>query len=130
MTKDRLRKYRDMSVERRQLENHLNGLAITMKLIGSCAPRQKRLEAISQRLLDTLQRKLNRLMEEQVEIETALDILESKERMVIRAYYIEGRKWDEVCEAVGYERSQVFHIHAVALGKLEQNHLLTGEKQD
>ena len=118
MTKDRLRRYRDLSRERHQLENQLKGIAVTMAALRPHAPMQ-RLDSMSQRVSAVLQTKLDKLMEDQIEIETALEALEPKARLVMRAYYIDGRKWDDVCLAVGYERSQVFKIHAAALKKLE-----------
>lgn len=52
-------------------------------------------------------------------VETALGVLDSMERRILHTHDIEGRKWDDVCQAVGYERSTVFRIHAAALKKLE-----------
>lgn len=117
MTKDRLRRYRDLCIERRQLDQQLRGLDLTLAAIGPRASVQ--LEASRQRLTAAIQPKIKQLTAELVEIEAALDALDLKERLVIRAYYIEGRKWEDVCRAVGYERSQVFNIHAAALKKLE-----------
>ena len=119
MTKDRLRRYRDLIIEKRQLEQQLRGLNLTLGAIGPRAPVQ--LEASRQRLTAAIQPKIEQLTAELVEIEAALDALDLKERLVIRAYYIEGRKWDDVCRAVGYERSQVFNIHASAIRKLEKH---------
>lgn len=118
MTREQLRQYRNLSKERNQLEKQLQGVSLTLSLLRPYAPRE-RLECIGQRVSATLQTKVDKLTEALAEIETALDLLESKERMVIRAYYIEGRKWDDVCRVVGYERSMVFRIHAAALKKLE-----------
>ena len=129
MTREQLRQYRDLSKERNQLEKQLNGISVTLAALSPYVPRQ-RLNFIGQRVSTTILPKLDRLTEELAEIENALETLEVRERLLLRSYYIEGRKWDDVCQAVGYERSQAYKIHAAALEKLEQNHLLTGEKQD
>lgn len=119
MTREQLRQYRDLSRERHQLEKQLHGISVTLAALSPYAPRQ-RLDLIGQRVSTVILPRLDRLTEELAEIEDALETLESKERMVLRAYYIDGQRWDEVCQAVGYERAQVFRIHVSALEKLEK----------
>lgn len=118
MTKEQLRQYRDMSREKNQLEQQLQGVSLTLSLLRPYVPRE-RLECIGQRVSATLQTKVDKLTDQMVAVETALDSLDSMERRILHAHYIEGRKWDDVCLIVGYERSMVFRIHAAALKKLE-----------
>ena len=118
MTKDRLRRYRDMSRERHQLENQLKGISLTLSLLRPYCSVQ-RLEYIRKQMTAVLQPKVDKLTDQMVAVETALDSLDSMERRILHAHYIEGRKWDDVCLIVGYERSMVFRLHAAALRKLE-----------
>lgn len=118
MTKEQLRQYRDMSREKNQLEKQLQGVSLTLSLLRPYAPRE-RLECIGQRVSATLQTKVDKLTDQMAAVETALGVLDSMERRILHTHYIEGRKWDDVCRVVGYERSMVFRIHAAALKKLE-----------
>lgn len=52
------------------------------------------------------------------EIESAIKPLESPERFVIRAYYIECMEWDKVTRISNYSRSMVFKFHSDAIEKM------------
>lgn len=57
-------------------------------------------------------------------IEDAIASLSPNERRLFRLRYLQGMKWDAVCDELGYCRQQVFRIHKKALRKLEN-----GEKK-
>lgn len=52
-------------------------------------------------------------------IEAAIESLMPNERRLFRLRYLQGKKWDAVCDELGYCRQQVFRIHKKALAKLE-----------
>lgn len=62
--------------------------------------------------------KLSRSFDMRMAVEKAMDVLTPTERQVIRAYYIQGKTWEEVCVAVNYEWAQTHRKHASALRKL------------
>lgn len=61
---------------------------------------------------------LNKLLEEQVYIETMIKGLEPVERLLIRAKYIDGLQWESICNIIGYSWAQTHRIHSHALDKL------------
>lgn len=63
---------------------------------------------------------------EAVSIETALVHLTPDERSVIRAYYIQGLKWEDVCETLHISWSQVHRLKKSALRKLTGELISTG----
>lgn len=52
-------------------------------------------------------------------IEGAIASLSPNERRLFRLRYLQGKKWDAVCDELGYCRQQVFRMHKKALRKLE-----------
>jgi len=69
-----------------------------------------------------LQKRYTALLEaydaEAVSIEDALNILTPNERAVIRTYYIQGYKWEDVCEALNFSWSQTQRLKKSAIRKL------------
>lgn len=55
---------------------------------------------------------------EAVSIEDALNILTLDEASVIRAYYIHGYKWADVCEVLNFSWSQIQRLKKSAIQKL------------
>lgn len=53
-----------------------------------------------------------------LEIEKAIEVLDSTERTLVRLYYIDGLTWEEVAVEIGYCWSQTHRYHASALEKL------------
>lgn len=102
MTKERLRAYRELKIEKEQLERLLQS-------------------GETEALRDCYREKLGQVEKEQLAIERAIDALESKARTLIRFRYIDGLKWEEVCEKLHYEWAQTHIIHSEALKKLKQN---------
>jgi RNA polymerase sigma factor (sigma-70 family) len=54
------------------------------------------------------------------EIEDAIEVLEPRERTLIRLHYAQGLTWEEVCVAMNYSWRQIHRIHAKALALLEE----------
>jgi len=54
-------------------------------------------------------------------IENAIKILSQREQYLIRARYIEGKKWEEICVEMHYSWPQIHRIHGKALDKLKKH---------
>lgn len=101
MTKKRLRAFRELKKEQKQLEDLLAH--------GETAA-----------LRQCYQAKLARVEQEQLAIEQAIDSLDTVQRTLMRHYYIEGLTWEEVCVKASYSWRQTHRIHAKALDQLEE----------
>lgn len=55
------------------------------------------------------------------EIESLLDQLDSRERVLMRHRYIEGMEWEKVCVEMNYSWRQTHRIHNQALEALLHN---------
>jgi len=60
------------------------------------------------------------VMEALEAVEDAIDTLETVERLIMREYYINGLKWEQVCDKIGYSWAQTHRIHKNAIKKLER----------
>ena len=54
-------------------------------------------------------------------IENAIKVLPQREQYLIRARYIEGKKWEEICVEMHYSWPQIHRIHRKALDKLKKH---------
>lgn len=132
MTKERLRAYRSSALEHKQLREQLEALEARIY-----TPKAQRLSAMPRgpagdghamddlailhiKLQDLYREQLVGLEREQLEIETALRILEPAQRMVIRYRYLDLLSWENVAERMHYGWSQTHRIHAAALQRLEE----------
>ena len=126
MTKDRLRRFRDLLTEKVHLEQQLEtieGVLHNPKIqqlkqtprASSKGNPTEDLIAKHLELVDLYQDKLTGLAMEQLAIENAIERLPIRERNVLRAYYIRGLTWEETCVAVDYSWTQVHRIHSSAL---------------
>lgn len=126
MTKERLRRYRDLLAEKKQLEQHLETIEAALynpkiqqlKQIPRAPSQGNATEDLANKhleLMDRYREKLAELTMEQLAIEEAIERLPNRERNVLRAYYIRGLKWEEVCVSVGYAWAQTHRIHSRAL---------------
>ncbi len=130
MTKERLRNYKNIRREVTQLQELICQLRVDI-----AAPRSQQLtgmphgssragsaiETAVERLVeleDLYTAKLKTLVDEQLAVEAAISSLEPAERQLMRARYIEGRKWEEVCVLIGYSWQQTHRLHARALARL------------
>lgn len=126
MTKERLRRCRDLLKEKKQLEEQLetiegalNNPKIQQLKQTPRAPAQgnavEDLIAKHLELLDCYRDKLAELTMEQLAIEEVIERLPTRERKVLRAYYIRGLTWEEVAVDVGYTWRHVHRVHSSAL---------------
>ena len=132
MNKERLKRYKWVKQEQRDLERQLEEVeaslyAATAKPItgmptahGGGNPAEalaiKHLE-----LLDLYTRKQLELATERQVIEAAIGTLEDpRARLLFRYLYIDGLKWRKACDKVHYSRSQANRIHDQALLQLSE----------
>lgn len=132
MTKERLKAYKDIKKELRDLEHRIAELDEKLQ-----SARSQRLDGmprggsgenyVREELLDTkdellkqYQAKEAELAAELLAIEQAIDSLEPLERLVMRLHYIDGQTWEQVCCSISYSWSQVHRIHAAALKRLRE----------
>lgn len=130
MTKERLRNYYTLKCEAAQLREkiiELESLAASPSspsLSGMPSGGHSggsALENAVVRIADLRQlyiKKLGDLVTEQSVVEFAISGLDPTERQLMRARYLDGMKWEEVCVAIGYSWQQTHRIHARALSKL------------
>lgn len=126
MTKERLRRFRDLLAEKVHLEQQLEtieGVLYNPKIqqlkqtprASSKGNPTEDLIAKHLELVDLYQDKLVGLAMEQLAIENAIERLPIRERNVLRAYYIRGLTWEEVAVDVGYTWRHVHRVHSSAL---------------
>lgn len=126
MTKERLRRFRDLLKEKKQLEKQLeiienalyNPKTQQFKQTPTAPFQGNATEDLANKhmeLLDYYGNKLAELTMEQLAVEEAIDRLPTRERKVIRAYYIQGLTWEEAAVAVGYTWRHVHRVHSSAL---------------
>lgn len=131
MTKEQLKAYRGLKLERDRLLVMIEELEAQMR-----SPRSQRLDGMPRggsasssvvenlvvkhtELVDRYRQKVADLTRATEEIEDAIEVLESRERTLIRLHYIQGLTWEEVCVAMTYSWRQVHRIHAKALDALK-----------
>lgn len=133
MTKERLRRYKAIKTEIRQIEDRLaevegslydpkgqqlTGMPFPPSRIGSGSA-QEQLADKTMELRSRYREKLQELAAEQLAIEAAIESLEPTQRMLLRHRYIEGLTWEEVCVKMSYSWMQVHRIHSNALQRLQ-----------
>ena len=73
--------------------------------------------------IEELQKKIcttrKRIIELEEQVEIKLEVLEPKERLVIKLYYFEGETIEYICGVVNYSYRHTKRIYRLALGKLE-----------
>lgn len=133
MTKEQLKEYRGIKLERDRLAAMIQDVEAViygprspkmdgMPRSGSGASSAVEDAAIRHAdLLARYQQKVAELSEALAEIETAIEVLEPRERTLIRLHYAQGLTWEEVCVAMNYSWRQVHRIHGRALAALKNN---------
>lgn len=134
MTKERLRAYRDLRIERDQLKSKIEELSAELYSL-----RSQRLDGMPRsgskgnntwlesqidrknEVLKLYKQKEAALMAAMLEIEEAITILEPRERTLVRLYYIDGLTWEQVAVSMSYSWRQVHRIHGKALALLKDN---------
>lgn len=132
MTKEKLRTYRSIKLERDHLAlmiEELEGELYSPKTQrldgmphGGSRPGSIVEEAATRHaeLLDIYRQKELELSAAIVKIENAIEGLEPRERTLIRLYYAKGLTWEEVCVAMSYSWRQIHRIHGQALEALKR----------
>ena len=131
MTKSQLRRYRDLKKELKCLETliskineeiyspqsvELNGMPRGSPGTGNGIDGKIDKKA---ELLSLYNEKKARLAAELLKIEQAIDTLDPRERTVLRMYYIEGLRWENIGERTYFSWSTIHRIHSNALNKLK-----------
>lgn len=130
MTKERLRNYRFLRKELTQIDDQIRELRAEMTspksqqltgMPGGGHRNDSPTESYIVRLCaleDLYARKRAAIADEMRAVEEALEPLESIERQLMRARYLDGLRWEEVCVVIGYSWQQTHRIHAAALRKV------------
>lgn len=130
MTKEQLRAYRAIRLERDKLLDMLRELETTIyspaipKL--DPAPGGGRNGAspveIAATKHDELRtrylQKVAELEDAMAKVEAAIETLDHRDRALVRLYYIQGKTWEEVCVEMSYSWRQIHRIHSEVLKKL------------
>lgn len=132
MTKERLKAYKDIKKEHRDLELRIAEIdeklqrARSQRLDGmprgGSGENYVKEELIDKKddLLKQYQAKEAELAAELLAIEQAIDTLEPRERLLMRLHYIDGQTWEQVCISMTYSWTQVHRIHGAALERLRE----------
>jgi RNA polymerase sigma factor (sigma-70 family) len=94
MTKQELREYRALSAELAQLQA---------------------LEHVDPGLYTSKQEQARRQLQR---IEAAIDALPADDRVLLRAYYVQGLTWEQVADLLHYTERQIHRRHGRALQRL------------
>jgi DNA-directed RNA polymerase specialized sigma24 family protein len=138
MTKERLRRYREIKKEERQIRDKLEEVESRLYspkgqlLTGMPSAPSPGGGTVTEVLIDRhaqlvqmYQEQLARLDEEQLAVETAIASLENpKARQLLRYRYIDGLKWEEVCVRIRYGWTQTHELHSQALKQLKAEEVL------
>ncbi len=127
--KRQLNSYRELDAERRQLAEELDRLEILMSAPSSPnwdgMPRSpgtsnpvERMAIKHVTLVDRYNAKLDELVAAQEVIENLIEGLEPTERRLARFRYIDGMRWETVCDMMCYSWRQTHRIHGALLDKL------------
>lgn len=130
MTKEQLKAYRAIKLERDKLADMLEELETTMY-----SPRGQKLDGLPRggsgassptesivlkhlELKARYEQKVEELTAALSEIEAAIETLPPRERTLIRLYYAKGLTWEQVCAEMSYCWAQTHRIHSAALKAL------------
>lgn len=129
--KKRLNSYKDVVEELQQIEQHLADLEDRILPGGQKMDGMPRspggggdLSGIVAERLELVERyraKKNELYQAQLDVERMIEGLDPLERRMMRAKYIEGHTWEEVCVIMSYCWAQVHRIHSRVLDKLAKS---------
>ncbi len=133
MTKERLRKYQEIKREQEQIQAKLEEVEAViyspkmqqmtgMPFNGSKSETnpQENLYIYHIELQERYKAKLAELAAEQLAIEKAIEPLSTTYRMLLRYRYIDGLKWDDVCDKMNYSWRQTHYLHGRALQQLRE----------
>jgi len=130
MTRQDLKEYRDLKAESVQITEKMKEIEDTLYSLSGVnqdgmpkgsSGENYRVEALIDKK-DELKQHYDslqiRLLEGQYKIEVLIESLPSRERRLMRHYYIDGLTWEKVRVAMHYSWSQVHRIHGSALNHL------------
>ena len=133
MTKERLRKYQEIKREQVDLQQRLEEVEAALyspktqqpadQHLSGSRPEGSALENLASYHMDLQDRykaKLAELAAEQLAIEQAIEPLDTIYRMLLRYRYIDGLKWDDVCDKMNYSWRQTHYLHGRALQQLRE----------
>lgn len=128
MTKEELRKHRDDVRELDQLDELITRIRSQLE-----SPKVARLSHVPAggkgvtfadlvtKLMD-LERKYNerwdQLIESQLKVESAIESLDGRDRVIMRAYYIQRKSWEQIAEEQNYSLIWLWQLHGRILQKL------------
>jgi len=127
MDKATLREYRNIAAEAEELDRQialLRDKALSCQWVGGqlqgsfVGDRTGDIGAEVADICSLLEVKQTDLLHRLVEIERAIDCLDTIERRVIRLYYIHGLRWEEIALKIPYSVQHVWKIHGDALKKM------------
>lgn len=124
-----LREYRDLLKERKQIYEQLERLEDLMESPGgqrldgmprggSGGNRTENIVTQKVALEAAYREKLARIIEQQRAVEDMIDSLPSRERRLLRHYYIDGMTLESICVAMNYSWRQINNIKSAALDRL------------
>jgi len=130
MDKETLRQYRSLQREiddlerekRRVLDRYLAPAELTG--MPGAGGKDSSLEAVVvrrvqyQQLIDD---KLDVLIDLRQQIEAAIEGLPSDERRILRLYYVEGMRWEQVALEINYSVQHVWRLHGQILARMRQD---------
>ena len=128
MTELELMRYRDLQAEIMQLEGELDRLVLSTmpksSLSGMPKSTPQSPDKIGEimdkkiQLQEIIAKKYSDLISLRDEIERAIEVLEPRERALLRYHYIDGLKFDKCAEKMHYCRKTIYSIHKEAIRKL------------
>jgi len=128
MTKAKLREWRSIKLEHDDLERRvarieygLGGLNMDgMPRSGKTSDPTAQQAMVIADLWKLYRRKVAELAQALIELEDAIQVLDSRERQLIRLYYADGLTWEQVCFELHYGWARTHEIHKMALEKLKE----------
>lgn len=81
----------------------------TSDLIGEAAAQAADIEARLGTALLEVQEQLRRI------IDAVDSVPDGLQKTILMRRYIQGESWDDICQAIGYEKTKAFEIHGWAL---------------
>ncbi len=130
LTKYDLRKYKAIKAEIVQLQEQITELKSVMvapkipqltgmPFGGSGEPDKiGNVVAKADKLSSLYYEKLKPLIDLQITIENAIEVLDEQERLLIRLYYFSNYTWEEVAVRLNYSWQHVHRLHRAILEKL------------
>lgn len=66
-------------------------------------------------------KKISELIDFQIKIENAIEKLDAYERMLMRKRYIDGLKWEDICEEINCSWKTAHRLHSKILEKIKDD---------